>query len=423
MIKRHYFTVLMLLIIVSLTIVYGKSTTTSTNDFGQVQRSSSGINPALSNLKLNLPTSTNTSQYWVKEGDRTTSEYNSDSDLSIAVKDYDKAIEIDPHNGIAWNNRGNALVILNRTEEAVRSYDMAIKINPLDAIALSDKGAALIKLGKYEDAENCLNQALALKPNDQFMIEKLAAVRSLWVKNESDTQEWVDKGNYLYTQTKTYTINGKYSDSLDAYNKAIELDPKFALAWYEKGVTLNTLGKYNESIKAYDKALESDPNMTSAQDGKREAESVLRNAKIREEMVSNMDSDTSDLISIMKQMCDLEKKAIWAYNNDVNQANMRRYECRNDSDCLKKLNEYKDLDDEYKAIVTEYNGLADKYNSKFDALWAGRSWLNKNELPSRLEYFYIDMNSFNAPEDEEPCARLSMIPGCPSCLQEAGSLL
>jgi tetratricopeptide (TPR) repeat protein len=63
---------------------------------------------------------------------------------------------------------------------------------------------------------------------------------------------WTDKGNNLYDQ-------GKIQEALDAYNKAIEIDPTFALAWFSKGTLLGKQGKYDEAVACFDKAVLYDP--------------------------------------------------------------------------------------------------------------------------------------------------------------------
>jgi len=57
---------------------------------------------------------------------------------------------------------------------------------------------------------------------------------------------------------------GKHDEAINAYDKAIELDPKDASAWYNKGHALNRLEKHDGAIKAYDKAIELDPKYASA---------------------------------------------------------------------------------------------------------------------------------------------------------------
>jgi len=60
--------------------------------------------------------------------------------------------------------------------------------------------------------------------------------------NESDPLYWYNNGEILYNSSE-------YSKSLEAYNKAIELNPSYALAWSRKGRVLRSLGKYNESLE------------------------------------------------------------------------------------------------------------------------------------------------------------------------------
>lgn len=55
-----------------------------------------------------------------------------------------------------------------------------------------------------------------------------------------------------------YSTN-KYQDAINCYNRAIEIDPRYAEAFRDKGAALGELGLYAEAIKALDKALEIDP--------------------------------------------------------------------------------------------------------------------------------------------------------------------
>ena len=40
---------------------------------------------------------------------------------------------------------------------------------------------------------------------------------------------------------------------------AIEINPQFAGAWYDKGLALVSQGKHDEAIKAFDRAIELNP--------------------------------------------------------------------------------------------------------------------------------------------------------------------
>ncbi len=56
-----------------------------------------------------------------------------------AIKDYDKAIELNPQYAKAYNNRGKAKAKLGRNEEAIKDYDKAIELNPQLAEAYNNR--------------------------------------------------------------------------------------------------------------------------------------------------------------------------------------------------------------------------------------------------------------------------------------------
>lgn len=65
------------------------------------------------------------------------------------------------------------------------------------------------------------------------------------------------------------TLNdlGRNSEAIAAYDKALEIDPKSHKAWNNLGNALNDLGRYSEAIAAFDKALEIDPKYHYAWNG------------------------------------------------------------------------------------------------------------------------------------------------------------
>jgi tetratricopeptide (TPR) repeat protein len=59
-----------------------------------------------------------------------------------AIQCYDKALEINPRDAKAWNNKGLAYADMNKYNEAIQCYDKALEINPRDAEAWYNKGLA-----------------------------------------------------------------------------------------------------------------------------------------------------------------------------------------------------------------------------------------------------------------------------------------
>ena len=47
-----------------------------------------------------------------------------------SIEDYDKAIELDPNDAEAYNNRGNSYSDLGQYQRAIEDYDKAIELDP-----------------------------------------------------------------------------------------------------------------------------------------------------------------------------------------------------------------------------------------------------------------------------------------------------
>ncbi|MBP8984479.1 MAG: tetratricopeptide repeat protein [Syntrophobacterales bacterium] len=64
--------------------------------------------------------------------------------------------------------------------------------------------------------------------------------------------EWFQRGTSLWESEK-------YDGAIEAFTKAIELNPKYAKAYRNRGITYASLGNYRQAIKELDKAIELDP--------------------------------------------------------------------------------------------------------------------------------------------------------------------
>jgi tetratricopeptide (TPR) repeat protein len=122
------------------------------------------------------------------------------NEYELALKAYDKAIELKPDYAEAWYNRGFLLGELGRYDEALKAYDKAIELKPDDDYAWDNKGFLLEKLGRYDEALEAHDKAIKLKP---------------------------DFANAWYNKACAYSLKGDKQNALKHLSKAIALDAKF----------------------------------------------------------------------------------------------------------------------------------------------------------------------------------------------------
>ena len=69
--------------------------------------------------------------------------------------------------------------------------------------------------------------------------------------------DWFDKGTALYQA-------GNIRDAIEAYNKAIELDPRYADSYNSRGIAYSNSGKTWQAFNDYNKAIELNPQNAAA---------------------------------------------------------------------------------------------------------------------------------------------------------------
>ncbi len=65
-------------------------------------------------------------------------------------------------------------------------------------------------------------------------------------------------------QGDTYVDQEQWDEAIVQYDKAIELDPKLAVAYNNRGWAYNEIGQWNLAIIDLDKAIELDPELAMA---------------------------------------------------------------------------------------------------------------------------------------------------------------
>jgi tetratricopeptide (TPR) repeat protein len=80
------------------------------------------------------------------------------SDVEMAIKNFEKAIELDPKYASAYNGLGAAFIQADNLEAAIDAWKMAVKINPDLGFALYNLGLAFLRRGDKVSALDYLNR-------------------------------------------------------------------------------------------------------------------------------------------------------------------------------------------------------------------------------------------------------------------------
>ena len=152
--------------------------------------------------------------------------------LKAAVKSYKKTLEIEPNYAEAYNNLGNVFQELKQGDSAIQSYKRALEIKPDYVAAQYSLGNTFLELGQLNDAVKSYKAVLKLKP------DFVEAINNLGI---------------------TYFKLHQLDDAIKCYEKALNLDPDFADAHNNIGTVLLELGQLDQAVKSFKAALKLKP--------------------------------------------------------------------------------------------------------------------------------------------------------------------
>lgn len=88
-----------------------------------------------------------------------------------AIREYDKALKINPTSADCLNDKGLALFYTGQSDAALESINKSIEADPVYVHPRLSKGFMLMTLGRYEEAIEPLNKVKELDPTGKMGIE------------------------------------------------------------------------------------------------------------------------------------------------------------------------------------------------------------------------------------------------------------
>lgn len=162
-------------------------------------------------------------------------------DYRQAIKDMQKALEIDGHNSFAWEELASTFLSQNEYHHVLYTVSQARKEGGLSSLRLSVlEGYALFRLKVYRNTVDVLEKALA--------------------SGTGDSPRWLLVQAHL-TRAMAYDGLHEQLKSISAYREVLEIDPGHALALNNLAYLCAERGEHlEEAMQFIQKALEQEPD-------------------------------------------------------------------------------------------------------------------------------------------------------------------
>ena len=225
----------------------------------------------------------------------------------------EKSLALFQYSTAAWNNLGSILVNLKRSEDAKNAYGKALQIEPENTGAMIGVAQLLMAVGELREAKELCELAIFWRPEKPsvLMIASSCLMQCGEFKRASELLEKLvllpldSKDLFsVFTEWKSWSslalcrhhladVEGciqalqellkrapndvkalnflaqslvdvaRVDEALPYLDRALNIDPRFALAWGTKGNVLSLLGRSQDAIRCYDKALAIDSRNSS----------------------------------------------------------------------------------------------------------------------------------------------------------------
>ena len=128
----------------------------------------------------------------------------------LAISDFNRVIELNPAYDLVYVNRGSAYQAIGHYDNAIADFTTAAGLNPKNSMAYNNRGFCYLLMGNLNEAEKDIGKALEISQWNLYALNSMAELCA--VKNiPEDACKWlrkaIDNGfnhwSYLKT-SKTY---------------------------------------------------------------------------------------------------------------------------------------------------------------------------------------------------------------------------
>ena len=197
--------------------------------------------------------------------------YNETEDFAGAQLMLESAVDAGIADDFAFVKLGDLHKNGNRFDEAIKQYEKAIKMNPDNPDAYNSWGYILLTKGEIDSADLKIKKALELNTDHEWARLNLVKLK-LHQGAHQEALEEIDKlvslgpeSAEVYRETGSICVRlKKYEKAIDLYEECIRRDPTDKVAMSNIATCYARLGYLESAQIAYQTALKLDPNYAEA---------------------------------------------------------------------------------------------------------------------------------------------------------------
>lgn len=188
-----------------------------------------------------------------------------------AAIDFSKALEFSPSNLNVLMNRMDALVRIEKYDEALLDLDTYISRRPNNNGLHYERGVIYLMKKDTTAAENAFRRVLEAEKANANAWSALALIQLQNKKLDTAYVYYSNaikyKSNYVGDYINRGIINvqqKRFMEALSDYDKAVTLDANSELALYNRALLRSSLGDNNNALSDFNKVLKINPNNNEA---------------------------------------------------------------------------------------------------------------------------------------------------------------
>ena len=253
-----------------------------------------------------------------------------------AIKNFDRAIEINEFYPYPYNNRGFAYLNLGELDKAIRDINYSIELDGDNSYAYKNRALYFLEINDKKEALANLKLAWALGFEEKYgeevniLIKKIETELPPTPVTENKEKDEIALNNLGHQKMEI----GEYKEAITYFNIAIEIDRTFASPYNNRGFAYLELGELEKAIQDINYSIELEEKNSYAYRNKglyflklNNYKKALINLKIaqalgfEEEYEEELDAiiqEIEEILSTQNNLLDLPYKFIETDPYDVN---------------------------------------------------------------------------------------------------------